>query len=82
MILFCGDCSELCGRSQNVLKEFYASSRNNEVYFSCGQVGPDSHWTLLFAAIKRDFEVKYVEKTPNKWLLIFGNAKILWQTIQ
>lgn len=52
MILFCYDCSELGGRSQNVLKEFYASSRNNELYFSCGEIGPDSQWALLFAQQK------------------------------
>lgn len=77
MILFWCDCLKLGGRSQNVLKVFYASSRNNEVYFSCGEVGPDSQWALLFAALQRDFEVKHVEKTPYNWFLIFGNAKNL-----
>lgn len=62
MILFCCDCSELGMRSQNVLKELYVSSRNNEIYFSCGEVGPDRWWSLLFAAIERDFQIKHVEK--------------------
>lgn len=65
VILFRCDCLKLGERWQNVLKEFYANSRNNEVYFSCGEVGPDIQWALLFAALERDFEVSHVEKKPK-----------------